>query len=616
MIVKLHDVRIFFPGNGNKLNESVHELGCLLGDGIHIDNLRTPESNSINRSQECIKKSCDALSILDEVAPLKDNSLKENYLRWSTKSPEMIIRNILGAERFIQKALNEINTMSDIKLWYDKWNTTVDKLEISELAKFGIYLKFYTSDKNTLEKIPEDKTIQIYDAGKGQYLVILISQDANDKIPELNEDIIPEFSLAYIDTYISRKKRQLKDAQELLGALTEIKYTIKEYLVRHQDFLLERKACRGMEYLYDKVPYMKCYVSESQLDEVKAIADKYSLGISVMNVESNDENAPTLLKNPKWVNRIKPVMNFMGLVHGYHEMDLSRIFMIFFTFFTGILVGDAGYGLVFLLLTLFVHSKSKFKAGIEYSLIYTLSISVMFWGAITGTYFGSPEIAEIPFLSAIVIDKIASFGGDGVMVQKVMFIVGAIHLTVGHLQKAWRYINSLRVLGELGWVAIVWSLYLVVAQMVLRIPLPDYITWLFVGGISAIALFSNSGSGFFKGIISSLANLPLSVISGFSDIISYIRLYAVGLSTVLMAQSFNEMAIGDGLSSVGAYIGAILILIAGHGLNMALAGMAVIVHGVRLNMLEYAGHAGVEFSGSEYQPFKFIKINQDRNNKN
>jgi V/A-type H+-transporting ATPase subunit I len=106
------------------------------------------------------------------------------------------------------------------------------------------------------------------------------------------------------------------------------------------------------------------------------------------------------------------------------------------------------------------------------------------------------------------------------------------------------------------------------------------------------------------------------VINGFSDIISYIRLYAVGLSTVLMAQSFNEMAIGDGLSSVGAYIGAILILIAGHALNMVLAGMAVIVHGVRLNMLEYAGHAGVEFSGSEYLPFKFIKKNQDTNNKN
>lgn len=64
------------------------------------------------------------------------------------------------------------------------------------------------------------------------------------------------------------------------------------------------------------------------------------------------------------------------------------------------------------------------------------------------------------------------------------------------------------------------------------------------------------------------------------------------------------MAIGSGISTVASGIGAVIILILGHGLNMILAGMAVIVHGVRLNMLEYAGHAGVEFSGNEYNPFK------------
>ena len=70
-----------------------------------------------------------------------------------------------------------------------------------------------------------------------------------------------------------------------------------------------------------------------------------------------------------------------------------------------------------------------------------------------------------------------------------------------------------------------------------------------------------------------------------------------------MATSVNEMAIGDGITTVAAYIGAVVVLILGHGLNMILAGMAVIVHGVRLNMLEYAGHADVEFSGTAYSPF-------------
>lgn len=110
-------------------------------------------------------------------------------------------------------------------------------------------------------------------------------------------------------------------------------------------------------------------------------------------------------------------------------------------------------------------------------------------------------------------------------------------------------------------------------------------------------------------MLTSLGGLPLSLISGFSDIISYIRLYAVGLATVLMAVSFNQMAIGDGITTVVSGIGAVIILILGHGLNMVLAAMAVIVHGVRLNMLEYAGHASVEFSGNEYSPFKLKKTN-------
>ncbi len=151
--------------------------------------------------------------------------------------------------------------------------------------------------------------------------------------------------------------------------------------------------------------------------------------------------------------------------------------------------------------------------------------------------------------------------------------------------------------------------------MVLGIEAPEFMLWLFVGGALLVALFSNPGKSFFKGVLSSLGNLPLSIINGFSDIISYIRLYAVALSTVLMASSFNEMAIGEGITTVASAVGAIVILILGHSLNMILAGMAVIVHGVRLNMLEYSGHADVEYSGTEYNPFK-IKQKINRNLKN
>ena len=190
-----------------------------------------------------------------------------------------------------------------------------------------------------------------------------------------------------------------------------------------------------------------------------------------------------------------------------------------------------------------------------------------------------------------------------------MFVIGAIHLSIGHIQKGLKYINSVKAIAQLGWVAIVWGLYLIVNQMVLGEAAPGFMIWLFIGGALLIALFSNPGTNFFRGVIKSLSELPLSIINGFSDIISYIRLYAVGLATVLMAISFNQIAIGEGITTVYSGIVAVLVLILGHGLNMILAVMAVIVHGVRLNMLEYAGHAGVEFSGNEYNPFKLEEKN-------
>ena len=193
-------------------------------------------------------------------------------------------------------------------------------------------------------------------------------------------------------------------------------------------------------------------------------------------------------------------------------------------------------------------------------------------------------------------------------VQKFMFLVGAIHLTIAHLQLAWKYNNSVKAIAQLGWIAIIWGLFLIVNQMVLRVPAPAIMAWLFGVGALLVGLFSNPRAGFFRGMLSSLGSLPLSIINGFSDIISYVRLYAVGLSTVLMASSFNQMAIGDGITTVFAGIGAVVVLILGHGLNMILAAMAVLVHGVRLNMLEYAGHANVEFSGNTYNPFKIKNI--------
>jgi len=273
-------------------------------------------------------------------------------------------------------------------------------------------------------------------------------------------------------------------------------------------------------------------------------------------------------------------------IPGYKEVDVSIYFLIAFALFFAMLVGDAGYGAIFLIVTLLF--RKKVDSQIRF-LMYVLSGSTIIWGVLSGTYFGSEKIAALPFFNNLIIENIASFGVDNIsFMMHLSFLIGAIHLTIAHTVRLFQFINSIKALSELGWVSLVWGLFFLTEQLVLGKTAPEWNIWLFVGGSILVAFFSVESKNFFKSMGVSVANLPLSLISGFSDIVSYVRLFAVGMATAAVASSFNNMIIPDGFSDMGIIdlIMAAVALFLGHGLNIALALMAVMVHGIRLNMLE------------------------------
>jgi V/A-type H+/Na+-transporting ATPase subunit I len=602
MIVKMKKVTLLIAES--EIDADLTLLGQL---GImHITPFKPAIDESIDRVLVRIESMKNAISILEEFEndPLPDE--EKIHFTEEIHGEVTLMEQVIKADEKRKRLIEKLETLRKNKEWYDEWGK-VDSPVIKELANAGVFIRIYLVNKHELKHIDNRSDIIIAGQKDDLYKVVLISDNENEKL-QFEEVPVPKYKEDSINNYILNTEEELSDNKILLQQF----HTQIDLLRDALDERYRRYGVRSVQYTGESVDevfsYWQGYMPDSATKEFTELAEKNNWGYVIEDPSQNElEDVPTVLRSPKWVERIKPVMNFMGLVPGYNEIDVSHVFMIFFTFFSGILVGDAGYGLVFFLITLLVHYKQKFKPKIEFGLLYTLSGSIMLWGVITGTYFGVKEIAEIPILSQLVISKIASFGGDEVFLQKFMFILGAIHLTIGHLQAAWKYNNSVRAIAQFGWIAIVWGLYLFINQMVLLIPAPSYMIWLFAGGIVLVAFFSKPQKNFFKGMVSSLADLPLNVISGFSDIISYIRLYAVGLATVLMAASFNEMAVGDGITTFFAGIVAVLILVLGHALNMILAAMAIIVHGVRLNMLEYAGHAGVTFSGNEYKPFKLKK---------
>ncbi len=604
MITKMKKLLLFMADSSASVDADLTILGEL--GVMHMVPFQSARDKSIELVDGQVKDLTKAIALLENnegETPLADDT------DYSTleKGELTLMEKVLKAEEHrLQLEKQKADLLRDLR-WFQDWGN-VSPAAVKEVAGRGISIRLYLVADKDLKTIQKRSDVQLLGKLEGQNQLALITEDGNTKLP-FDEVLIPENEKEQVENLLKEVNQELAENKQLLARFCPQRKVLEDALEERMHHLNILYVQYGGIAIDGQVHCWKGFIPEDAIDTFVESADKNHWGYVITEPEGEDlEEVPTLVRTSRWAERIRPVMNFMGLVPGYKELDVSQVFMIFFTFFTGILVGDAGYGLIFLVITFLVHRKMKFVKKVEFQLMYTLSASILFWGILTGTYFGSESIASLSLLSKLKVEKLASFGGDNVFVQKFMFLVGAIHLTVGHLQLAWKYNNSVRAIAQLGWVAIVWGLYLVVNQMVLRIPAPGIMIWLFVGGALLVGLFSNPGTSFFKGVLSSLGNLPLSIINGFSDIISYVRLYAVGLSTVLMASSFNQMAIGDGISTVFAGIFAVIILILGHGLNMILAAMAVLVHGVRLNMLEYASHANVEFSGSEYNPFKIKNI--------
>lgn len=610
MITKMKKVMLFTPDTPQNVDIDLTRLGQL--GVMHIAPFQPAQDESIDRVEARIKQLQSAIAALESFgdgAGLDSDSLLDADFAALERGDIVLLEEILNIEKRriqLENLLEEQNKALD---WYRRWGN-VDGKELEELCETGMSIKLYLLDSREYKGISGRGDIQDVGMIDDKYQVVLIS-DTPDRQLEFEEITIPQYGYDDLEDTIESTKDQLNGIVGRLKQLQAKKHILHDALEER----IRRFDVRNIQYsglvIENQIRCWKGFIPEHVVDTFVEMADENNWGYIIEDPSKEDaDEVPTLIRSPRWAERIRPVMNFMGLIPGYKELDVSKIFMLFFTFFAGILVGDAGYGLIFLLLTLLVHRRLRFKKKVEIELFYSLSASIMIWGILTGTYFGSELIADIPLLSRLRINKLASFGGDSIVVQKVMFLIGAIHLSIGRLQLAWKYSNSVKAIAQLGWIAIIWGLNLIVNQMVLGIPAPGIMTWLFIGGALLVALFSNPGQSFFKGILSSLGSLPLSIINGFSDIISYIRLYAVGLSTVLMATSFNQMAVGDGISTIASAIGAVIVLILGHGLNMILAGMAVIVHGVRLNMLEYSAHADVEYSGTDYDPFKLKQTKQ------
>ena len=145
-----------------------------------------------------------------------------------------------------------------------------------------------------------------------------------------------------------------------------------------------------------------------------------------------DDNVPTLIRHPKWVKPIKAVFDVIGILPGYKEVDISAVFLLFFSIFFAMLIGDAGYGLLFLIATLAAKFKLRDAPSYPFTLMGILSGGTIVWGVLTGNYFGVQAGGPLSKLSIDWLNNDNNLMG-------LCFLIGAIHLTIAHV---WNAIKS------------------------------------------------------------------------------------------------------------------------------------------------------------------------------
>ncbi|MDF1524066.1 MAG: hypothetical protein P1P87_14780, partial [Trueperaceae bacterium] len=424
-------------------------------------------------------------------------------------------------------------------------------------------------------------------------LALVGTAAAVDAVALIDEVALPIDAPARLADEIEDVDRALQATRARLAELADARGAVEGWLRHAEEALQVEEARAGMGHV-GAVDVLSGFVPVDAVDRLRRAAATAGWALWVREVEDPDA-APTLLRNPRWVRPIGALFEFLGVVPAYGHVDVSVPFLIFFGLFFAMIVGDAGYGIVFLLLTELVVRRMRPATTRVVALLRFLSIATIAWGLASGNVFG---LAVLP-------SALASLRLDWLTEERnligLSFAIGAVHLTLAHAWNAVRFIGSRRALADLGWIATTWTMYFLARQLVLDDPFPALAWWSFGVGVALIVAFTTPWRLLRREWFQH-ALLPLTLVNNFVDVVSYVRLFAVGAATFAVAGAFNDLAAGIGIGGPIGGVLAALVLFFGHTLNVLLAAMGVLVHGVRLNTLEFAGHLGLPWTGHPYRP--------------
>ena len=495
-----------------------------------------------------------------------------------------------------------------------------DKKALDGLKDLGYAIRYYAVDaKKFDESWGELYPLQVVENnGKKVWFVTVAPKGEAYSFP-INETAAPEGTyteasaeLAEIKAEMIGCKAGLLNAKDYIPAIKE---TCNNDLVELDRYLAKEVGQGAAENLVTVFTGFAPVENDAELVEAFD-----NMGVLYLKEEAVlEDNPPIKLKN-NWFTRQFEVFTEMYGAPVYAEFDPTPIVAPFYLLFFAMCMGDAGYGLILILLGIAVAKKWINIAMLKNigPIISILGAGTFAIGLVLGTAFGIDLSAAEWYPQAM--KKIMITGTiAGFPAQMILALgIGIFHICLAMTVKAIGYTKRFgfrETVSVWGWLLLIVGGIATAALGMAKLVSPDVIKWIVIviGVVSALGIyiFNTPGKNPLSNIGSGLWDTYNMVTGILGDVLSYIRLYALGLAGGMLGQAFNILGgiiVGDGISVIN-FLPFALILLFGHSLNLAMSCLGAFVHPLRLTFVEYFKNAGYEGKGKEYNPLTKEKNN-------
>ena len=495
-----------------------------------------------------------------------------------------------------------------------------DKKAVDGLADLGYIVRYYSVDAKKFDETwGELYPLQVVsNDGKKVWFVTVAPKGEAYSFP-INETAAPEGTyteasaeLAEIKAEMIGCKAGLLNAKDYIPAIKE---TCNNDLVELDRYLAKEVGQGAAENLVTVFTGFAPVENDAELVEAFD-----NMGVLYLKEEAVlEDNPPIKLKN-NWFTRQFEVFTEMYGAPVYTEFDPTPIVAPFYLLFFAMCMGDAGYGLILILLGIAVAKKWINIAMLKNigPIISILGAGTFAIGLVLGTAFGIDLSAAEWYPQAM--KKIMITGTiAGFPAQMILALgIGIFHICLAMTVKAIGYTKRFgfrETVSVWGWLLLIVGGIATGALGMAKLVSPDVIKWIVIviGVVSALGIyiFNTPGKNPLLNIGSGLWDTYNMVTGILGDVLSYIRLYALGLAGGMLGQAFNILGgiiVGDGISVIN-FLPFALILLFGHSLNLAMSCLGAFVHPLRLTFVEYFKNAGYEGKGKEYNPLTKEKNN-------